>query len=1384
MRKSISVFTTIIGKTTTAAYAIDSFRHPVLNTRQHLEGCRLGIDSWADTGCAGKHAFVEEFVEGKTVTATGFTASLGSVSNLPIVNAVYAYDSAEGEVLLLECNNSIYLGDKMDDSLINPVQAEEAGIHIDLRPSRYYPSNIGCQTISFPDGTILPILFDGVLPYLPVRRPTKDEVQHSRRLTMSDRSLWDPFLLHGSFSAASSNLDSYDINELMDNLNDYDPIAAQLASSQLHSILSMSSIIDEITTESETNIGALKSKQSLSLTATELSRKLHIGLQTASRTLKATTHQCIRSTGLLSRRFRTDKAQLRYKQLSKRYGLFYTDYLKVSVKSLRGFIGGVVYTNKLGFKKFFPCSTETGEETGRTIRSFIEFVGLPYSIHSDNHGNFKEGLFKKILRKFGIFQTFTEPHSPWQNRAEAAIGEVKTYARRSMQRTNTPIRLWCFCYEYSADLLSLLASGRFDLQGRTAYEAVMHYTPDISEYVSYTWFQWCHYFDESTKSKRLCRWLGPAHQVGQSFCSYIILDNGTYIARSSVIGIDDTDLSTVHMKEECKRFMTSLESKIGNHKEGIFDHDNPDVIYYNAFGDDLASDENALPYGDEILDTKIETIDEPYMEALDTYIGAQVVIPGKDSIPVLAKVIKRKRGLDDLPVGEHNQNPILDTRIYELQFPDGRVDEYAVNILAENLLAQADNDGWDCGLLEEIIDMRKDEDIAVNRKDGNITMANGVIRPVITTKGWDVQVRWIDKSTNWIPLSELKEANPLEVAEYAIAHKLDKEPAFKWWVHKVAKRRKRMIARLKAAYCRKGKMKFGLMVPGTVAEAMKMDAENGNTLWHDAITLEMKNSRVAFHLLEKGEKAPVAHTEITCHLIFDIKLDLTRKARYVAGGHLTDVPANMTYSSVVSRDTVRIGFLIAALNGLDILAGDIQNAFLSAPTKEKIYFYAGDEWKADEGRIVVVVRALYGLKSSALQFRNHLAETLDNRLGYKSSLADPDLWYKPMTDETGFKYYAYILVYVDDVLIINKHPKRDMELIKSDFTVKPSSIEEPKRYLGADVNKVYYPDGSFAWTLGSETYVKQVVKNLKERMKKDGFGFNKKLSDMSHSAPQPFSNVNYRPELDTSDVCNDVQITFFQNLIGILRWVVELGRIDIGYEVSVLSRYLAQPRTGHLVQALHMFKYLEIHNQNELALDPAYHDVVDPQFVEEKIKRMKQMYPDAQEDFPPNAPAPRGNVIELNCFVDSDHAGDKVTRRSQTGIILYCNTAPVIWYSKRQNTVESSTFGSEFVALRIASELIISLRYKLRMFGIPIISPANVFCDNEAVYKNASFAESRLGKKHNSICFHRVRECVASGIMVVHKVDTKFNLSDILTKSLPAITRVALRRQIMFCPDI
>jgi Reverse transcriptase (RNA-dependent DNA polymerase) len=130
-------------------------------------------------------------------------------------------------------------------------------------------------------------------------------------------------------------------------------------------------------------------------------------------------------------------------------------------------------------------------------------------------------------------------------------------------------------------------------------------------------------------------------------------------------------------------------------------------------------------------------------------------------------------------------------------------------------------------------------------------------------------------------------------------------------------------------------------------------------------------------------------------MVFDIKVDLTRKARIVAGGHMTDVPKESVYSSVVSRDSVRIALTIASLNQLDVLAADVQNAYLNAPTKEKTYTIAGPEFGPEnEGRPVQIVRALYGLRSSGARWRDHISDTICG-MGFKACLADADVWMKP-----------------------------------------------------------------------------------------------------------------------------------------------------------------------------------------------------------------------------------------------------------------------------------------------------------------------------------------------------------------------------------------------------
>jgi hypothetical protein len=101
--------------------------------------------------------------------------------------------------------------------------------------------------------------------------------------------------------------------------------------------------------------------------------------------------------------------------------------------------------------------------------------------------------------------------------------------------------------------------------------------------------------------------------------------------------------------------------------------------------------------------------------------------------------------------------------------------------------------------------------------------------------------------------------------------------------------------------------------------------------------------------------------------------------------------------------------------------------------------------------------------------------------------------------------------------------------------------------------------------------------------------------------------------------------------------------------------------------------------------------------------------------------------------------------------LIFCNQVPIIWYSKRQNTVKVSTFGSELVAMKNAVELIEALRYKLWMFGIPVEGSTNIYCDNEAVVKNYSRPESMLNKKHHSIAYHRCREATAAGACRVTK---------------------------------
>ena len=125
-----------------------------------------------------------------------------------------------------------------------------------------------------------------------------------------------------------------------------------------------------------------------------------------------------------------------------------------------------------------------------------------------------------------------------------------------------------------------------------------------------------------------------------------------------------------------------------------------------------------------------------------------------------------------------------------------------------------------------------------------------------------------------------------------------------------------------------------------------------------------------------------------------------------------------------------------------------------------------------------------------------------------------------------------------------------------------------------------------------------------------------------------------------------------------------------------------------------------------------------------------------------------------------------MTRRSRTGFIIYINSAPIYFMSKKQGSCETSTFGSEFVAMKQCCEYLRGLRYKLRMMGIPVTNPAFIFGDNQSVLWNTTVPDSTLKKKSSSVAYHFVREGVAKDEWRTAYVNTKLNPSDVLTKMI------------------
>ena len=348
--------------------------------------------------------------------------------------------------------------------------------------------------------------------------------------------------------------------------------------------------------------------------------------------------------------------------------------------------------------------------------------------------------------------------------------------------------------------------------------------------------------------------------------------------------------------------------------------------------------------------------------------------------------------------------------------------------------------------------------------------------------------------------------------------------------------------------------------------------------------------------------------------------------------------------------------------------------------------------------------------------------------------------------------------YVDDLLIASRNAKSITDALMVEHKFKLKGTGPVSFHLGCD----FFRDEDGVLCFAPRKYIEKMLANYK------------RICGTNPTPRQSPMEKNDHPELDSSEELNLEDTKIYQSLIGALQWVIQIGRLDVQTAVMTLSRFRAAPRTGHLERVKRIHGYLSKMRDGIIRIDTEEPDYSN---IPNKLHDWDYTcYGDVKEELPKNAPRALGKPILMTSFVDANLYHDMITGRAVTGIIHMFNKTPVDWFSKLQNTAETATFGSEYVATRTCTEQIIDLRLTLRYLGIPLKGASMMFGDNESVVDTASIPHSKLHKRHNALSYHRTREALAAGITRYYHVKGKTNPADICSKhwDFPSVRNMLL----------
>ena len=968
-----------------------------------------------------------------------------------------------------------------------------------------------------------------------------------------------------------------------------------------------------------------------------------------------------------------------------------------------------------------PYGMSQESEGVSKLEDFIKDWGAPDGMIRDNSKMQNSEAWKKIERLYQIKSLQSEPHNQHQNPAERKIQTVKNGVGRIMDRTGTPKFMWYECLEYFCNILNITACE--SLGYRTPTEVALGHSVDISPYIAYEWWEPVYYLAYESPSfpqskEKLGRFCGPISNCGDLLTFKIYVKETHSIIHRSVLRSAKDDNGNANARAANPNY----SGQDGN------DKDIEDINYV----------EELRNSGNEGLNDNSDIPNEGVAKG-ETLTSLKEIVQGSGEGVVLETTVPSPDKLIGFTFPMDHEGVTQRATVKEVKPNDGKATielmDGSRQIMEYNLLLEKFN---------------------TPEEDGNQVFTFSAIKDhKIKGNKWYVCVEWDGHGFDptWEPLSEMRKADPITLAMYARKHKLINMKGWKW-AKKIKVDGTKMIRMARRMYKVKKcfeqvKYKFGVQVPRNAEEAFRLDQENGNTLWKEAIDKEIGQimEYETFKVLERGKAAPQDHTFVTLTLVFDVKHDGRRKARLVAGGHMTDPSTEEVYSSVVGPEGVRIITYLADANGLDLMCGDVGNAYLNGRTREKIWVKFGSEFgKGLAGRVGIIYKGLYGLKSSGARWSEHFADTI-RTMGWRPSKAENDVWMR----DTDYGY-EYLAVYSDDVLVASKNAKGVMDELQKTYILKGVGI--PDYYLGAEYGRIkaeYTKKGTTS-TWSAKTFITNVLDKI-ERI----FGVLR-----TYTTPM---DPDYYPELDESPILSGEEVSKYRMLTGSAQWAITLGRIDIVYATTMLSRFNNAPREGHLTAMKRLFGYLKGHSKGKVIYDTREMDTSHAKWME--CVDWSQTYGEnVSEELPGDMPEPKMEPINITVYFDASFGSDMLTRRSVTGILLFFNSTPVRWFCKKQNTVETSTYGAELVAGRLACEMVIEYRYKLRMLGVPVKGPTAMLGDNMSVIQNCSLPSSQLKKKHNAIAYHRIRECVASGIAILGHVNSDDNLSDLCTKAL------------------